>query len=517
MAKELSVLQQQAEAIKTEVNKGANTSSRIGGMFGDILEYNEGKFTELEGKVENIGLKNKDYQEADFGISDENGNVILELRNGHIRTKNFDSEDVGKSINHPVSTADSIEGDSDLEISDEVGNMLVQFSGGHIRTKNFDSRKLGGDANDDVINYTERSLITSSNQWSGKIPTYSEIIELYDSLVGEYEDLDPADDYIGDEFSGSSGYFPYKYRVNKYNIGKDESGTYDLFKYVLSPTDYKKTVVFSCVMHGTEEQTTLAMYQLLKHIVDNDTVCQKSDVLTYMRKYVRIVIIPVLNPYGLEKRTYGNKNGVNFSRNFGYGWNEYVSTGSTWDKKGDSPFSEAETKILTKTYLEYLTECDFIIDYHTGEGWDNEPMFYYDKTDNYVRPAIIRAGEHIIKISGKNNPETFESSRTLNIFYVNRCLGIPSATIEYGTSVYSTVRNSAAQLAPLMWNYTVYWTELFSLSKRSLNKNPSIIRLTREDYKNLFFHAYNTYYYITDEEGIVLNGDFSVKTGDFEQ
>ena len=48
MAKELSVLQQQAEAIKTEVNKGANTSSRIGGMFGDMLEYNEEKLTELE-------------------------------------------------------------------------------------------------------------------------------------------------------------------------------------------------------------------------------------------------------------------------------------------------------------------------------------------------------------------------------------------------------------------------------------------------------------------------------------
>lgn len=50
MAKELSVLQQQAEAIKTEVNKGANTSSRIGGMFGDMLEYNEEKLTELESK-----------------------------------------------------------------------------------------------------------------------------------------------------------------------------------------------------------------------------------------------------------------------------------------------------------------------------------------------------------------------------------------------------------------------------------------------------------------------------------
>lgn len=53
MAKELSVLQQQAEAIKTEVNKGANTSSRIGGMFGDMLEYNEEKLTELEDIIVN--------------------------------------------------------------------------------------------------------------------------------------------------------------------------------------------------------------------------------------------------------------------------------------------------------------------------------------------------------------------------------------------------------------------------------------------------------------------------------
>nr|DAF86781.1 MAG TPA: hydrolase [Siphoviridae sp. ctvuW5] len=41
MAKELSVLQQQAEAIKTEVNKGANTSERVGGMLEDMLDYNE--------------------------------------------------------------------------------------------------------------------------------------------------------------------------------------------------------------------------------------------------------------------------------------------------------------------------------------------------------------------------------------------------------------------------------------------------------------------------------------------
>lgn len=65
MAKELSVLQQQAEAIKTEVNKGANTSNRIGGMFSDILEYNEGKFTELEYNIRDL-LKAVSLYTADY-------------------------------------------------------------------------------------------------------------------------------------------------------------------------------------------------------------------------------------------------------------------------------------------------------------------------------------------------------------------------------------------------------------------------------------------------------------------
>lgn len=469
----------------------------------------------LEQKVEEVGVKNEDYVEGDFGISDEFGNVILELCNGHVYTKNFNSEDVGKSIEHPVETQDTETQDVDFELADDNGYVLAQISNGHIRTKNFDSSRIDSNP-ENMLNYTDRSLITSSDEWSGKVPTYDEVIALYDQLIGEYEDIDPADDYTG-SFVGSSGYFPYKYRVEKHNIGKDQSGTYDIFKYVLSPTDYRKTVIFHCVMHGNEEQTTLAMYQLLKHIVHYDDICQKSDVLSYMRKYVRIVIIPVLNPYGLEKRIYGNINKVNPSRNFGYRWNEYQSTNSEWDKKGSSAFSEAETRLLLKVYMEYLTECDFIIDYHTGEGWDKEPMFYYDKTDDYVRPAIIRAGEYIVKISGKNNPETFETSRALGTFYVNRCLGVPCATIEYGTTVYSSVRNSVNQLSPLMWNYTVYWTELFSLPKRSLNKNPSIVKLTREEYKKLPFRVYNTLYYITDETDVILNGDFNAKTGDLEQ
>ena len=87
MAKELSVLQQQAEAIKTEVNKGANTSSRIGGMFGDMLEYNEERLTEL-GTLKSSDsylLNNRNYSgyfvsnvnTGQIGVSNANSNSYL--------------------------------------------------------------------------------------------------------------------------------------------------------------------------------------------------------------------------------------------------------------------------------------------------------------------------------------------------------------------------------------------------------------------------------------------------------
>lgn len=97
----------------------------------------------LEQKVEEVGVKNEDYVEGDFGISDESGNVILELRNGHIHTKNFNSEDVGKSIEHPVETQDTEFQDTDFEVSDEGGNIIMAISNGHIKTKSFDSSDFG--------------------------------------------------------------------------------------------------------------------------------------------------------------------------------------------------------------------------------------------------------------------------------------------------------------------------------------------------------------------------------------
>lgn len=79
--------------------------------------------------------------DADIDVSDENGYVLLRLKQGGIKTKNFDST--------KVPDIDSLEYlDGDLYITDGNGNALAELKNGHIVTKNFDSRYIAQNSND---------------------------------------------------------------------------------------------------------------------------------------------------------------------------------------------------------------------------------------------------------------------------------------------------------------------------------------------------------------------------------
>ena len=71
---------------------------------------------------------------SDLDISDEEGNVIMQLKNGHIHTKNFNSDETTTELDGKVSTINN-----DFNIADDEGNIIASFSKGGLRTKEFDS------------------------------------------------------------------------------------------------------------------------------------------------------------------------------------------------------------------------------------------------------------------------------------------------------------------------------------------------------------------------------------------
>lgn len=105
----------------------------------------------------------EDATEADLYICDANGNVLAKFEDGHIKTKNFDSSEVGTDM-----VKEAGKTDADLYICDSFGNVIAEFKNGHIATKNFDSSGIASDIsemseniekNTDEINALKRARV----------------------------------------------------------------------------------------------------------------------------------------------------------------------------------------------------------------------------------------------------------------------------------------------------------------------------------------------------------------------
>ncbi|OEH52976.1 hypothetical protein AQ616_18910 [Oceanobacillus sp. E9] len=106
-------------------------------------------------------------------------------------------------------------------------------------------------------------------------------------------------------------------------IGKDESGTYDMYKIELGSPG-KPVLFFLASLHGTEWHTT--QYTLsLAEMLENNTF-PDADFRNNLLSSYHLVIIPVGNPYGLDRVTneYNqfdsnartNSNGIDLNRDF---------------------------------------------------------------------------------------------------------------------------------------------------------------------------------------------------------
>ena len=113
------------------------------------------------GVAANIVVNMADSSAADFSISDENNDIIALFKNGHIKTKGFDSSvDASNNGRGLMSATDKTKLNTieegaevndtsvdpatigDLNVEDEDDNILVSFINGHVKTKRFDSKDV---------------------------------------------------------------------------------------------------------------------------------------------------------------------------------------------------------------------------------------------------------------------------------------------------------------------------------------------------------------------------------------
>lgn len=157
--------------------------------------------------------------------------------------------------------------------------------------------------------------------------------------------------------------------ITRSSLGKDASGLYDVWRYILAPKNFTKTILINTCLHGGEVTPMIVMARFLHYLVNE---WEKYPTLAYIREHVRIVYIPFANPWGTSQlpRKRQNANGIDLNRNFGYNWDSYTSQYNQpfgHDYKGTAPMSEPEIHYLIKN-IEEFPEAIAYLDFHnTGK------------------------------------------------------------------------------------------------------------------------------------------------------
>ena len=250
----------------------------------------------------------------------------------------------------------------------------------------------------------------------------------------------------------------------KKNLGKDQSGTYDIWCYDFIPYNAKKKILLSSGMHPYELPSSFGLARWVKDFMESS-----DPVFSYMRENVAISIIPIVNPWGWNQtpdKKYGNVNGVNPNRNFNNwddAWSDYPSYSpdpsapnyNEWDVKGDSPFSETETRILAK-WLKNNTDAQFWIDCHTGAGCTRasygDVWCIYVADSNILQTKIQSAATAIggyIQSTYNTTPKyhiVTDSPNSIKSMYGDEIIGVPTMVIEQATgndTLMTTIPNNS--------------------------------------------------------------------------
>lgn len=216
----------------------------------------------------------------------------------------------------------------------------------------------------------------------------------------------------------------------KQNIGKDQSGEYDMFGYIVTPQKYRVTIAVTAYVHGSERRSPTGLMALLSEMSQPEC---SDEFLCFLRDNVRWLIVFMCNPWGAERSNRNNSRGVNLNRNTDYCWVE-----STDSDKGTSPMSEQETINIINFFKPYRNEISYNLDCH-DVGTGNSPYVPASNAQSLYKSQINEMRAYL-----ENRNQTPTATSVPYVMseggfgnYFNEVFGIPSVTLESAFTYWS--------------------------------------------------------------------------------
>lgn len=100
----------------------------------------------------------------------------------------------------------------------------------------------------------------------------------------------------------------YPNYIKRVNIGKDASGTIDMYAYVFEPRYYQQSVYLQAGIHGIEVDAVACLARIM-YLIANAT--NSDEDLMYLRQTVKFTVIPCVNVWGFSQSPKNNNNSNN--------------------------------------------------------------------------------------------------------------------------------------------------------------------------------------------------------------
>ena len=215
--------------------------------------------------------------------------------------------------------------------------------------------------------------------------------------------------------------------ITRRPIGKDDTGTYEMWCYTFEPEHPEQTILITGGMHAAEMDGYLALGRLMDLIVNEDGTFPG---LHDLRTKVKLVVVPIINVYSASVgHLRRNGRDVDLNRDFG-------------------EQTQAETRNIVKLFRDYQDEAAALIDYHTSKllGVD---LYYQFSIDAPNSALCRRVTNHIyedLKKRGLLSKDPVDISRIPGALYkedkylqgfVWNHLGIPTLVVEHEHQNYA--------------------------------------------------------------------------------
>lgn len=284
---------------------------------------------------------------------------------------------------------------------------------------------------ENTIKFKDSFIFTHNGFMINKNNTIVQMKELDGSLISLNFETSPIEELINKD----TKYF-YKLYDNIISknknllkqevLGMDQSNNYEIKQITYTPINgYNKTIFITAGIHGNEKVYPYIIYEFLKLLASEEVYVNE---FSKFKEETRVIIIPIVNPYGVDNNKRQNINNVDINRNFNHKWdNQHIEAhdpnGIRY--KGISPFSENESK-----YVRLVMESNDInsyIDCHNfGENSERDYVMYCSKETEQISRDIIS------KLANKDDITEFyqQGSDSCAANYAESIMNIPSMTLE---------------------------------------------------------------------------------------